>query len=180
MRFLILGSLCLVAACSDGAGDGADKAAAAAEPPATFPAGQWETTGEVTAFRTTDKGSPRIKLAVADKATNSTCVGASDGQKPNPALFVGEGYQCSFQTAYARKGMVNESLICTKKGLDGSIMVNVEGHYTADTFDGTETTTTSLYSDGDVVFTRKLSARRTGECQAAAPAAAADEGAKKG
>lgn len=179
MRLLILGSLCLVAACSDGAGDGGDKSAAA-EPPATFPAGQWEVTSEVTAFRQADKGAPKIKVVVGDKATNSACVAASEGQKPNPALFVGEGYQCSYQNAYARKGMVNGSLTCTMKGLDGSVMVNAEGHYTADTFDGTATTTTALYSDGDVVFTRKLSAKRTGECQAAAPAAAADEGTKKG
>ncbi|TMJ15432.1 MAG: DUF3617 family protein [Alphaproteobacteria bacterium] len=179
MRILILASLCLVAACSDGAGDGGDQAAAA-EPPATFPAGQWDVTSEVTAFRQADKGAPKIKFAVGDKATNSACVAASEGQKPNPALFLGEGYQCSYQTAYARKGMVNETLSCTRKGLEGAVMANVEGHYTADSFDGTATTSTSLYTDGDVVFTRKLSARRTGECQAAAPAAAAEGAKKKG
>jgi hypothetical protein len=178
MRLLILASLCLVAACSDGAGDGGDKAVA--EPPATFPAGQWEVTSEVTAFRQADKGAPKIKFAVGDKAANSACVAASEGQKPNPALFLGDGYQCSYQNAYARKGMVNESLSCTRKGLEGQVMANVEGHYTADSFEGTATTSTSLYTDGDVVFTRKLSARRTGECQAAAPAAAGEGAAAEG
>ena len=165
MRALILVPLCLVAACSEG-GEQQKKKEAAAK---TVTAGQWETTHEVTGIRSTDKTEPALKAAAGDKETGSVCVPKGEEATPPPELFAGPGYECSYKNSYIRNGRVTASLGCTREGIDGELMMSVEGKYTATTFEGTVSTTSYLPGRGDFEMNRKMSGRHAADaCQAAA------------
>ncbi|TFI57448.1 DUF3617 family protein [Sphingomonas parva] len=170
MRGLMLASLCLVAACSGGEEKKAEDTAAA---PAAPGAGQWETTFETTAFRSTDGKTPAVKAAVGDKVTGAACVAAGEESKPAPALLVGEGYDCTYSTSYIKEGRVNAQLSCKREGVSGDIQMSVSGTSTADSFEGTVDTNSYLPGDGDFSMSRKVVAKRTGPACQAAPAKAA-------
>ena len=167
MRNLMLASLCLVAACSGGGEEKkAEDSAAAPAPPG---AGQWETNFETTAFRSTDGKTPVLKAAVGDKVTGAACVAAGEESKPAPALLVGEGYDCNYTTSYIKNGRVNAQLNCRREGISGDIPMSVSGTSTADSFEGTVDTNSSLSGDGDFAMTRKVTAKRIAPACTAAP-----------
>ena len=167
MRALILVPLCLVAACSEG---GEKKKEAAA---ANVTAGQWTTEHEVTSIRSTDKTELALKAAEGDKETGSVCIPAGGEAKPAPQLFAGPGYECQYKNSYIRKGRITASLSCRREGIDGELMMTVEGKYTATTFDGTVSTTSYLPGRGDFEMNRQMSGRHVAAaCQAAEPKAA--------
>ena len=166
MRLFILTPLLVLAACSEG--EQPAKKETDAPAPSQLTAGQWEMTSEVTKVTNRDKGSPAIPAAEGSKTTASSCVAPADVKKPQPALFVGEGYDCTTRDAYMSRGRANVTLACKKAGLPGDIATVVNGTFTADTFEGTTTTETSLVGEGDVKIEAKLTGRRTGECTAAA------------
>jgi hypothetical protein len=168
MRYLTILPLCLVAACSDDAGE-----KQAADAPATIQAGQWETSLEVTGFRSTDRATPALKAAAGDKSTAQSCVEEGDTKKPEPELFVGPGYECDYKDSYIRGGRINATLKCERKALKGDIMMTVDGSYSGDSFQGIVTATSFLPGDGDFAMTSKVSGRRTAPaCAPAAPAPA--------
>jgi hypothetical protein len=168
MRYLVMLPLCAVlAAC--GGEQAAEKKAQ--EQAATMAAGQWETASEVTGMRSTDKTEPVVKAAAGDKATHLTCITEAEKAKPSPALFAGEGYSCKHDAGtYIRGGRIVASLSCTKAGVDGQIMMQVDGSYKGDSFEGRVKTTTYLPGRGDFEMTRKITGRKTGDT-CAAPAA---------
>ena len=162
MRILVMLPLCFVAACSGGSEE--KKKEAAAE---TIDAGQWETSFEVTKFGSTDKTEPAVAAAVGDKATHPSCVPEAEKATPPPGLFAGEGYDCDYKNSYIRKGRITASLSCRRAGIEGEIMMSVDGSYKADSFEGMVSTTTYLPGRGDFQMERKLSGRKTAAaCQA--------------
>ena len=167
MRILILASVCLAAGC----GGAEEKAADAPAAAASMGAGQWETSFETTAFRSTDGKTPLIKAAVGDKANSSACLAAGSESKPEPAVLVGPDYKCTYQPgSYIKSGRLNAQLNCTRDG-KGPINISLSGTSTADTLDATAETTSFLAGDGDFTMKQKIVAKRTGPaCQA--PAAA--------
>jgi hypothetical protein len=167
MRALMLISVCLVAAaCSEGA----EEKKAEGPVPASIAAGQWESSFETTAFRSTDGKTPVVKAAVGDKATGVSCVAAGEESKPAAALFVGEGYKCTYEGASVmRNGRINSQLNCTHDGISGPINMIVSGTSTADTVTAEVEINSYLPGDGDFAMSRKVTARRTGPtCQAPA------------
>lgn len=167
MRALIIVPLCLAAGCSGGeeANNSAETAAAA-----RMEAGQWETTFEVTALRSTDGTTPVLKTKVGDKETGPTCLAASDADAPPPALFAGPGYTCTYTNSYVRGGRINASLTCTRKGLAGQVMMMVNGRFTATSFEGTVDANSYLAGTGDFALSRKMSGRKTAAtCQSGSP-----------
>ena len=154
----------LAAGCSGGEEASAPKEKAA--PAAAMSAGQWATSSEVTSFSQADKGSPKINTPVGTKASGSACLAESEAKKPNPQLFAGAGYDCSYRDSYMSAGTINANLECKRAGLNGLVMVNVSGSYTADTFDADVTTITHLATDGDVQIGTKVTGRRGGACAA--------------
>jgi hypothetical protein len=175
MRALILIPFCLVAACSD---DGAGQKTAEQAAPATLPAGQWQATYEVTAMRSTDNSKPVVTAKAGDKENADVCVGKAEGDKPNPALFSGSGYQCSYQNSYIKDGMMTADLTCTRPGVTGAINMSMRGTYGAKSFEGTVETTTYLPGTGDFAMSRKIGGTLgAASCQ---PAAAAPAGTKGG
>ena len=168
MRYLLLASVCLLAACSGEAEEKKAEGPVAAAPAA----GQWEASFDTTAFRSTDGKTPIVKAAVGDKATLTACIAPGEEGKPAPALFAGEGYDCTYSSSYIKDGKVNAQLTCSREGASGSINMSVFGSSTADTFEAEVDTNSSLSGDGDFAMSRKVTARRTGPT-CAAPAAKA-------
>jgi hypothetical protein len=168
MHRIIAVSLCLAAAACSGGG-GEEKKAEEAQA-ATIEAGQWETSFEVTAHRVVDgTPDPALKAAAGDKETGAACVTEADKAKPAPELFAGPGYTCQYKSDYIRNGRINASLSCTREGIEGEIMMSVQGSYTGTTFEGTVGTTTYLPGRGDFESSRKIAGRKV------APACAAEE-----
>ena len=161
MRAWIIVPLGLIAACSGGGGE--EKKTESAGAATSLEAGQWETSFETTKFGSTDKTEPALKAAVGDKETASFCLAAADTSNPPPELFAGEGYDCDYKSSYLRKGRINASLSCERDGIDGQIMMSVEGTFTGTGFEGTAETTTYLPGRGDFAQTRTVSGRRTAE-----------------
>ena len=165
MRFIALAPLFVLAACSEGAAPAKqDAEAPAAE---QLSAGQWEMTTEVTKLTQRDKGAPAIKTPEGSKSTSSSCVAEADVKKPQPDLFASEGSECSYRDMYMSGGRLNATLACSRAGLGGTIATNVNGSFTATTFEGNSTTETSLSGEGDVRIDARLTGRRTGDCTAA-------------
>jgi hypothetical protein len=163
MRLFILTPLLVLAACSEGE-QPAKKGEEAAK---LLTAGQWEMTSEVTKVTQRDQGKPALPATEGGKTTTSSCLAEADVKKPQPAFFVGEGMECTSRDLYMSRGRANVTLACKKAGLPGDIATIVNGTYTADSFEGTMTTETSLLGDGDMKIDAKLTGRRTGECSAA-------------
>jgi hypothetical protein len=167
MRKLAITMLCLGAvAC----GDAEEKKAEG--PPAQLPAGTWQVASEVTAMRSTDKSTPAVAAKVGDKESATVCVDKASAQPP-PALFAGTGENCTYKNAYAKEGMLNLGLECHRSGVNGPIMVSVQGSYTATGFTGTADST-AYVSPGGYQMSRKLTGTvKPGACTPA-PAADAD------
>jgi hypothetical protein len=163
MRLFILTPLLVLAACSEGE----QPAKKEAEAPKQLTAGQWEMTSEVTKVTQRDQGKPALSATEGSKTTTSSCLAEADLKNPQPAFFVGEEMQCTSRDVYMARGRANVTLACKKAGLPGEIATIVNGTYTADSFEGTVTTETSLLGDGDVKVDAKLNGRRTGECSVA-------------
>ncbi|HEX8669113.1 MAG TPA: DUF3617 family protein [Allosphingosinicella sp.] len=177
MRALIIVPLCLAAAACSGGGEEGKVTQKAAR----MEAGQWETSFEVTSFRSTDKSTPVLKAAVGDKETGSACITDADGGAPPAAIFAGPGYECSYKDSYLRAGRINATLDCRRKGIDGSIMMNASGTFTGTTFEGTVDAASYLPGSGDFALTRKIGGRKTGAaCPAPAPEGDAKGGGKAG
>ncbi|HEY0113643.1 MAG TPA: DUF3617 domain-containing protein [Allosphingosinicella sp.] len=150
-----LGALCLLAACS-----GAEETPKEQEAAASLEAGLWEASSEIIAFRSTDKTTPVVKAAVGDKSAIQACVTEADKAKPAPALFSGEDHECEYKSSYMRAGRINNSLECTRKGVTGSIPMQIEGSFNATDFEATVTTQTYLPGSGDFAMTQKVTGRR--------------------
>jgi hypothetical protein len=165
MRVFILTSFLVLAGCSEG--EQAANKKADAPPASQLNAGQWEMTSEVTKVTQRDKSTPALPATEGSKTTTSSCVAEADVKKPQPALFVGEGLDCTSRDVYMTRGRTNITLACKKAGLPGDIATIVNGTYTADTFEGTTTTETAFVGEGDVKIEAKLTGKRTGECSAA-------------
>jgi hypothetical protein len=164
MRLFILTPLLVLAACSEGEQPAKKDAEAA---PKQLTAGQWEMTSEVTKVTQRDKGKPALVATEGSKTTTSSCLAEADLKNPPPAFFVGADMDCTSRDAYMSRGRANVTLACKKAGLPGDIATVVNGTYTADSFEGTTSTETSLLGEGDVKIDANLIGRRTGECSAA-------------
>ena len=161
-KFAFSGGLALaLAAC--GGEQKQEKAAEAV--PATLAAGLYEVTSEVTALASTDNSTPAIKVKPGDKVVARACV-APEG-KPAPELLAdAEGDKCEIKNSYIRNGRMSAQMSCTREGNLGYVMPAMMGSYSADGFEGEINTLTYFNEDGDYRLTRKVTAKRLGDCPA--------------
>ena len=169
MRNLLFVSVLLLAACGDPAAEQAakDKAAAAeAAKKLQLTPGQWESRLEVTAVTAQDKApQPAISAKAGDTMTASACVTEAQAKDPPPALLAGsDAYQCKTGAMYMSGGTLGGTLECTRRGIAGTVNINVDGSYKAESLESAHKVTTFLPGPGDVVIDSKLTARRIGEC----------------
>ena len=162
MRVITMASAMLLAGC--GSGDGGGDAGAKTEIAAKLGAGLYEVTADVASLTSTDKTTPATKVKQGDKVAIKACV-AVDG-KLDPALLGEVGDTCTSQSSYVRNGRMSVQLVCKRAGDNGSIMVTTDGKFTADSFQGQAQSETQFYGDGDYKMTRKLTAKRVGDCPA--------------
>ena len=160
----VMGAAMLLAAC------GGDKPAPAQEEAAdALKAGLYEVTSEVTALSSTDNTTPFTKLKVGDKTTVKACVSA-DG-KPAPELFAeAEGDKCEIKNSYIRHGRLSAQMSCAREGKRGEVMPAMMGSFKADSFEGEITSLSYFVEDGDYRMSRKVGAKRVGDCPAAGAA----------
>ena len=162
-RFACIGGLALaLAAC----GGEQKQEKAAEEVPATLAAGLYEVTSEVTALASTDNTTPAIKVKQGDKFAAKACV-APHG-KPAPELLAdAAGDKCEIKNSYIRNGRMSAQMSCTRDGHLGYVMPAMIGSYSAGGFEGEINTLTYFNEDGDYRLTRKVTAKRVGDCPAA-------------
>lgn len=161
MRLWAIAAVGLLAGCSDGAPQGAKKAAKAD----ALQAGEYVMTAKVTALRSTDGTTPLTQLKLGDENVIKGCI-AADGAL-DPALFAETGDACTATNSYVRGGKLSVQLSCAREGAPGQVLPAVDGQFTADSFDGTVVTITYLTGPGDYSLTRSVTAKRVGECRAA-------------
>ena len=137
----------------------------AEEAPATLAGGLYEVASEVTALASTDNTTPSTPLKVGDKQTIKACVTA-DG-KPAPELLAEHGKspdKCEIKNSYIRNGRMSAQMSCSREGQSGQVMPAMMGSFSKDGFEGEITTMTYFVQEGDYRMTRKVSARRVGDC----------------
>lgn len=165
MRALLIAPVILFSACSS------PEEAPEPEAATQIDAGEWEIVTEVTRLTATDKGRPAIDMPVGTRVTGAACVGDSERSKPPPAMFAGPKDKCEYKNFYMARGRLNASLSCTRPGLEGTLMLSVEGNYGAADLQATATLESYLVGSGDVKMASKITGKRTGAC-AATPAPA--------
>lgn len=165
MRLLMLVPLAALAACG---GEGEQKAKAPQRPDA-MPAGQWESTMEVTNFRRTDEGQPKLNMPNGTRVTGGACVPGGADARPPVELFVGDGFEdCRWSdNYYSRRGRLVSSAVCRRDGV-GEVEVTISANVTETSYDGTAEFVTRLVTDGDVFIGARVEGRRTGACPAGA------------
>ena len=156
----LVGAAMMMAACR------AEKPAPAQEEAAdALTPGLYEVTSEVTALASTDKTTPSTKLKQGDKTTVKACVGA-DGT-PAPELFAeAAADKCELKNDYIHYGRLSAQYSCKREGKRGEVMPAMMGSFTRDSFEGEITQLTYFIEDGDYRMTRKVSAKRIGDCPA--------------
>src|SRR5687768_12075426 len=159
----VSGMVLAVAACGGGEQD-----KAAEEVPATLAAGLYELNAEVTQLASTDNSTPATKLKQGDKVVTRACVAANG--RPAPELLAEAGDKCEQNSGYIRNGRMTIELSCRREGENGSVMPAMNGNFTKDAFEGEITSLTYFVENGDYRMTRKVTAKRIGDCPAQAPA----------
>ena len=161
----VMGAAMILAAC------GGETAPAQEQAADALKAGLYEVNSEVTQLASTDQTTPFTKLKQGDKQVIKACVGA-DG-KPAPELFAeAEADTCEIKNSYIRHGRLSAQMSCKREGRRGEVMPAMMGSFKADSFEGEITALSYFIEDGDYRMTRKVSAKRVGDCP---PAGAAQE-----
>lgn len=168
MKMLTLACASGIALAGCGGGSQEKEAASAEKAPATLAAGLYEVTSDVSALQSTDNTTPAITAKEGDKLVTRACVSAEG--KPAPQLLAdAEGDKCEIKNSYIRNGRMSAQMSCTRDGHSGYVMPAMMGSYSADGFEGEITTLTYFTADGDYRMTRKVSAKRLGDCPAETP-----------
>lgn len=150
-----------LAACGGG---GKQEQATVEQTPATLAAGLYELNAEVTQLASTDNTTPATKLKQGDKLVTRACV--TDDGKPAPELLAEGGDKCELKNSYIRNGRMTAEMSCSREGKSGSVMPAMSGKFSKEGFEGEVTTLTYFVDDGDYRLTRKITAKRVGDCPA--------------
>ena len=156
----------LLAGCGGDSGGGGNAAEAEATA-ATLQPGEYELSTTVEEVRSTDDSTPATELKAGAPATTSRACVAADGAL-DPAMFAEAGDQCNVTDSYVRNGRMSVQLRCTRAGKGGHVMQLVDGDFKADSFEATVLGSTGFAGAGDYETRRKVTARRVGDCPAAA------------
>ena len=127
--------------------------------------GEYEMTWTVVDVKSTDQTTPATSLKAGDPATTTrTCIGADNAIEP--AVFAEGSDTCAPNEKYIKNGRMSLQLKCTRSGKTGNAMQGIDGDFTADGFEATALGSTAFSGDGDYNMTRKVVAKRIGDCPA--------------
>ena len=130
-------------------------------PAVTLQAGQWEMSAVVTGVTGTGGGAPALKASTKPQL-NTVCLKATDVEKPQPAMFVTEKENCTYQNQYLSGGRIVQTIACQEPGR--SITASIEGSYTATTIDATVNKSSYRGAPDDYRAAIKLTGKRLGDC----------------
>ena len=163
-RLAAIAAAALLAGCGSEAPRPAEAPVAASLTP-----GEYEVTGEVTKLVSTDKTTPATPTKLGDKTVTRGCV--ADNGSIDPEMFIDKGDNCSAQSSYVRSGRLSVQYQCTRPG-KGNVYPAADGNFGAEGFDAIVTVGTAFAGEGDYNLTRKLTAKRVGNCPATGTAPA--------
>ena len=165
MRIVIAAAAAaLVAGCGNSTNEKAQaEASATALQPGEY-ALTWSDAQRDPAAKVTPASAPGSKADTSPDFADQACI-AADGAI-DPAAFGKKGDQCHVVNSYVRNGILNVQVGCTEEG-KGTVTHIASGSFTAaDSFDASVETSTDFTGDGNYKMTRKLAAKRVGECTA--------------
>ena len=166
MREAVVIACFLLVACGDAGGPEQGKSKADEAKALALAPGQWETVTEVSQLTRMDEGAPKIDTPQGTRIEASHCVADGEGKQPPAVLLAGsDAYECKYGNHYMSAGTLNTQLECRREGLNGQVMMSLDGSYTADTIEANHSLSTSLSGTGDVKILSKLTGRRVGDCQ---------------
>ena len=154
----------LVAGCS---GESAQQQNAVEETAKAPEPGEYELTANVDQVRSTDKTTPATSLKAGAAAPAKRACVAADGAL-DPKLFAEASDTCTVTESYVRNGRMSVQLRCKRAGQSGDVMQRVDGNFTKDSFEAQIIGSTSFGGSGDYAMTRSATAKRVGDCSAAA------------
>ena len=164
MRKIWLSALAGVAACS---GDGGSESANKVDPASIrIEPGEWELTTEITNMTLADQGSGALPMKVGMKTTTKSCITPEQVEQPQPTLFSSSKDTCAYKNFYMSRGRLVASMSCQQPGIDGQMLMTVDGKYSDSSMDVSVEMAMSRSGPGDVKVNSKLSGRRLGECPA--------------
>lgn len=150
-------------------GESGGNEAAAEEKAAALQPGEYELSTTVEVVRSTDESTPATSLKAGAPPTVTRACVAADGAL-DPAMFAESGDQCAITDSYVRNARMSVQLKCSRPGKGGNVMQLADGDFKADSFEAQLLGSTHFAGSGDYESVRKVSARRVGDCPAAAAA----------
>ncbi|KPM18430.1 DUF3617 domain-containing protein [Citromicrobium bathyomarinum] len=185
MRTILAASACLalLAACSDGASDNADKAdadgkltseemaseVAAAGDEITMRPGQWENTIEFTEFDipgVPEKMKDFMTKQMGSAMTTTSCLTQEEADRPNAGFFGGEkNDNCTYDKFDHAGGNLTLRMTCaTDEG--GTAKIAMDGKFGDESFTLTMDNRISGTRAGDVTMKGTVTGKRIGDCPA--------------
>lgn len=165
MRIIIVATAAaLVAGCGNSANEKAQTEASAAALQAGEYALTWTDIEKGATANKASAGAADGRTIASSDFPERACIAA--GGAIDPAAFGNKKDQCRVVTSYVREGTINVQVECTREG-KGDVSQIASGSFSAaDSFDAEVETSTSFTGGGNYTMTRKLSAKRVGECTA--------------
>jgi hypothetical protein len=171
MRILMAAAgLLALAACGGPADNGNQGTAEKTSPPSggtglQLQPGQWETTTEFVKV----EGVPKqiaAAMGAAQKETSLTCITPEEVKQANSGLFSGdEQKNCKKEGFAFQNGRITGKLSCTGEQGQGSTSVEVDGQYSASTYEVNQKLSTNVQGMTMTMVSR-IKGRRIGECPA--------------
>ena len=165
MRIVIVAAAAaLVAGCGNSSNEKAQaEASATALQPGEY-ALTWSDTQRDPAAKVTPASASDSQTDDSPAFAERACISADGAIEP--AAFGETGDQCHMVNSYVRNGVLNVQVGCTEEG-KGTVTHIASGSFTAaDSFDASVETSTDFTGEGNYKMTRKLAAKRVGECTA--------------
>ena len=159
-----MGTLAFALAMAGCSGGGDEAATAPEKTAAALAPGLYEMSSEVTQLVSTDQTTPATRLKQGDRQVTRACVTAEG--MPEPRLLAEDGDRCEIKNSYIRNGRMSAQMSCKRDGMSGDVMPAMMGTFSNDGFEGDITTLTYFIKDGDYRLTRKVTAKRIGDCPA--------------
>jgi hypothetical protein len=157
-----------------GAADNGNQGAAAEPLPSSGSAalqlqpGQWETMIEFVKVDGVPKQVAAAMGAAQKKEASLSCITAEDVKQANSGLFAGDERKNCKQEGFAfQNGRVTGKLTCTGDQGQGSTTLEMDGQYSATTYEVTQKMSTNVQGMAMVMESR-VKGRRIGDCPAGA------------
>lgn len=164
MRVICIAAL---AAFMAGCGGASDQQAPAAKAAASLKPGEYALSWSKVERQSSEKKT--AAAAAAEAITSAAfperaCVAA--GGVIDPVAFAERGDSCRPTNSYVRSGTLNVQLACDRKGQNGPVMQMANGTFSDEGFEADVATSTYFAGPGNYTMTRKVTAKRVGECAA--------------